>query len=119
MRLRAACILARVRERRGDARIIFLIALGARAAVVLWASSRFPAVEDGHYYDVLARRIASGVGYTWLWPDGAVTYVAHYPVGYPALVAAGYALFGPTAWVAMTINAVLGAAGAYAGHRLI
>lgn len=108
-----------MRERRRDALVIFLIALAARAVVVLWASARFPAVEDGHYYDVLARRIASGVGYTWLWPDGAVTYVAHYPVGYPALVAAGYALFGPTAWVAMAINAVLGAAGAYAAHRLV
>lgn len=108
-----------MRERRRDALVIFSIALAARAVVVLWASARFPAVEDGHYYDVLARRIASGVGYTWLWPDGAVTYVAHYPVGYPALVAAGYALFGPTAWVAMAINAVVGAAGAYAAHRLV
>jgi 4-amino-4-deoxy-L-arabinose transferase-like glycosyltransferase len=108
-----------VRERRRDALVIFLIALAARAVVVLWASGRFPAVEDGHYYDVLARRIASGVGYTWLWPDGAVTYVAHYPVGYPALVAAGYALFGAAARVAMAINAVVGAAGAYAAHRLV
>jgi 4-amino-4-deoxy-L-arabinose transferase-like glycosyltransferase len=87
--------------------------------VVVWGSGRFPPVEDGHYYDVLARRIAEGAGYTWLWPDGAVTYVAHYPVGYPALVAAGYALFGAAAWVAMTINAVLGAASAYAAHRLV
>jgi 4-amino-4-deoxy-L-arabinose transferase-like glycosyltransferase len=117
--LAAACILARVREGRRDALIIFLAALLARAGVVVWASGRFPAVEDGRYYDVLARRVASGAGYTWLWPDGAVTYVAHYPVGYPALVAAGYALFGATAWVAMAINAVLGAAGAYAAHRLV
>jgi 4-amino-4-deoxy-L-arabinose transferase-like glycosyltransferase len=117
--LAAACILARVRERRRDALIIFLAALLARAGVVVWAWGRFPAVEDGRYYDVLARRVASGAGYTWLWPDGAVTYVAHYPVGYPALVAAGYALFGARTPVAMAINAVLGAAGAYAAHRLV
>jgi 4-amino-4-deoxy-L-arabinose transferase-like glycosyltransferase len=86
--------------------------------VVSWAAGRFPAAEDGHYYDVLARRIAAGAGYTWLWPDGAVTYVAHYPVGYPALVAAGYALVGATAWVAMAINAVLGALGAYSAYDL-
>ena len=56
--------------------------------VVAWASGRVSRPsEDGHYYDVLARRLASGDGYTWLWPDGAVTYAAHYPVGYPALLA--------------------------------
>ncbi len=88
-------------------------------AVVAWAFARFPAVEDGHYYDVLARRIAGGQGYTWLWPDGAVTYVAHYPVGYPAIVAAAYALFGATTWIAMTFNAAIGAASAYGAHRLV
>ncbi len=96
-----------------------MIALAARLGVVVWGHGRFPAVEDGHYYDVLARRIASGEGYTWLWPDGAVTYVAHYPVGYPAILAAAYVLFGGAAWVAMTLNATLGAASAYAAHRLV
>ena len=57
------------------------VALAARLAVVAWAWSRFPPVEDGHYYDVLAQRLAQGLGYTWLWPDGAVTYAAHYPGG--------------------------------------
>jgi 4-amino-4-deoxy-L-arabinose transferase-like glycosyltransferase len=108
-----------VRERRGDALKVFVVALIARVGVVIWAAGRFPAAEDGHYYDVLARRIAAGAGYTWLWPDGAVTYVAHYPVGYPALMAAGYALVGATAWVAMAINAVLGAMGAYSAHSLV
>lgn len=107
-----------MRDRREDALAIFLVALAARVAVAVWACTRFPAVEDGHYYDVLARRIASGAGYTWLWPDGAVTYVAHYPVGYPAMLAAGYALFGATAGVALALNAVLGSASAYAAHRL-
>jgi 4-amino-4-deoxy-L-arabinose transferase-like glycosyltransferase len=99
--------------------VILAIALFARLAVVAWARGRFPAVEDGHYYDVLARRLAGGHGYTWAWPDGAVTYAAHYPVGYPAMLALAYALFGASEGVAMTLNALLGAASAYAAHSLI
>jgi hypothetical protein len=106
-------------DRGRDAWIAFGVALVVRLVVVVWAHSRFPAAGDGHYYDILARRLASGLGYTWLWPDGAVTYVAHYPVGYPGLLAAGYALFGASAAVAMTINALLGAASAFAMHRLV
>ncbi len=104
---------------RRDALAAALFGLLVRLAVVLWARGLFPAVEDGHFYDVLAHRIAHGQGYTWLWPDGAVTFVAHYPVGYPALLAAAYALFGGTAGVAMTLNAVLGAGSVYAMHRLV
>jgi 4-amino-4-deoxy-L-arabinose transferase-like glycosyltransferase len=106
-------------HRRRDAAVVFLVALLARAVVVLWARHRFPAAEDGAYYDRLAHRLASGSGYTWLWPDGSVTYAAHYPVGYPGLLAAAYALFGPSLGVAMGLNAVLGAAGAFAIHRLV
>ena len=115
----AACNLTRVRGRGGDALLVVVVALLARVAVVLWARDRFPAAEDGVYYDVLARRIAEGDGYTWLWPDGAVTYVAHYPVGYPALLAGAYALFGVSVRVAMAVNAVFGAATACAAHRLV
>src|SRR5271170_7211324 len=97
---------------------VFAAALAARVAVVLWAAGRFPPAGDGFYYDTLARRLAHGDGYTWLWPDGVVTYVAHYPVGYPAVLAAAYALLGASAGVAMGVNALLGAAGAAAMHRL-
>src|SRR6185295_18682687 len=83
-----------------------------------WAAARFPPSEDGHFYHVVASRIAQGVGYTWLWPDGAVTYAAHYPVGYPAIVALGYALFGPHPVVAMLENAGLGALAVLAVHRV-
>jgi hypothetical protein len=107
------------RARRADAAGVFAVALVARLAVAAWASGRFPPAEDGHYYDVLARRIAEGAGYTWLWPDGAVTFVAHYPVGYPALLAAVYAAFGASAGAAMALNAVIGAAAAGAIHRLV
>ena len=106
-------------DRRRDALVAFGVALLARLAVVAWAHGRFPAVEDGHYYDVLARRLAAGQGYTWQWPEGAVTYAAHYPVGYPALLAVAYAAFGASAGVAMTVNALLGAAAAYGAHRIV
>jgi 4-amino-4-deoxy-L-arabinose transferase-like glycosyltransferase len=104
---------------RSDALLVLAVALLARLTWVAWASTRFPAVEDGHYYDVLARRLAAGQGYTWLWPDGAVTYAAHYPVGYPAMLALAYLAFGATAGVAMIVNAVLGAAAAYGAHRMV
>jgi len=97
----------------------FAVALAARLGIVAWARGRFPAADDGHYYDLLARRLASGAGYTWLWPDGAVTYVAHYPVGYPLLLAAPYALFGASPGVAMAINAVIGASSALAVYSLL
>ncbi len=97
---------------------VFALALAARVAVVAWARGRFPAVGDGAFYDTIARRIAQGDGYTWLWPDGTVTYAAHYPVGYPAYIGLAYALFGTSLVVAMLANALVGAAGAAAVHRL-
>ena len=108
---------ARAAERR-DAGWVFAVALCARLAVVVWARSTFPPAADGQYYHVLATRLARGLGYTWAWPDGAVTAAAHYPVGYPALLAPLYALFAPSPTVAMALGAVLGALGAAAASRL-
>jgi len=79
-----------------------------RVALIAWAASRFLPAEDGKYYQIVAWRIARGLGYTWLWPDGVVAYAAHYPVGYPALIGGLYWLFGPRPWVAMALNALLG-----------
>ncbi len=98
--------------------VVFGVALVVRGMIVAWARGRFPPAGDGYYYDVLAHRLASGLGYTWLWPDGSVTYAAHYPVGFPALLAAGYVVLGTSDTVAMSLAAVLGAAGAYAAYRL-
>jgi hypothetical protein len=95
------------------------VALLVRLAVAVWAAPRFPAAADGLYYDTLARRLAEGHGYTWLWPDGAVTSVAHYPAGYPAILAAVYALFGASPLAAMSVNALFGAAMTFAVHRLV
>jgi 4-amino-4-deoxy-L-arabinose transferase-like glycosyltransferase len=97
---------------------VFAAGLAARVAVVAWAGGRFLPTADGSFYDTIARRIAHGDGYTWLWPDGVVTYAAHYPVGYPTLLAIAYAVFGASAGVAALVNAFVGAAAAAAMHRL-
>jgi 4-amino-4-deoxy-L-arabinose transferase-like glycosyltransferase len=104
---------------RRDALVVAASALVARLAVVAWAAGRFPPAEDGAYYHKVAVRIAEGHGYTWLWPDGVVTYAAHYPVGYPTLVALGYAVFGAKPVVAMLLNALVGTAGAVAVWALV
>jgi hypothetical protein len=113
----AAAASSEDRDRR-DGAIVALTALAARFAVVAWAARRFPAAADGTYYERLAERLAQGSGYTWLWPDGAVTYAAHYPVGYPAALAAVYSIAGTHAAAAMVLNAVVGALGALAVHSL-
>ncbi|HSC87028.1 MAG TPA: hypothetical protein VLC09_07140 [Polyangiaceae bacterium] len=94
------------------------IALLVRGLVVLWAADRVAPSADGAFYHVVAERIARGLGYTWAWPDGAVTFAAHYPVGYPALLGGAYALAGATPAVAMVTNALLGAWGCVVVHRL-
>jgi hypothetical protein len=99
--------------------LVFALALLTRLAFVAWARGRFPPADDGHYYDVLARRLAAGAGYTWAWPDGAVTPAAHYPVGYPALLALAYAASGGSIAAAMVVNALIGAAGACATAALV
>jgi hypothetical protein len=103
---------------RREAWFVFLFALAVRVPLVAFAATRFPPADDGSFYQVVAARIASGQGYTWLWPDGAVTYAAHYPVGYPALVGLLYALLGPHPGVAMAMNALFGAGAAVAAHAL-
>ena len=106
-------------EGRRDWLVVVGIALAARVAVVAWAAGRIPPAADGTYYHLLASRLASGQGYTWLWDDGVVTYAAHYPVGYPALLAAAYGLLGATPVAAMMVNALLGVAGTWAAFDLL
>jgi len=102
-----------------DALGVAVLAFALRAVVVVWAKERFPPADDGIFYHAVAERIAHGAGYTWLWPDGAVTYAAHYPVGYPALLGLVYALFGARPVVGMLAQAVLGAFAAYAAQRAV
>jgi 4-amino-4-deoxy-L-arabinose transferase-like glycosyltransferase len=105
--------------RRRDALLVVATALAVRLAVVAFGAARFPPADDGTFYHVVASRIARGLGYTWLWADGAVTYAAHYPVGYPALVSGGYALFGAHPGVAMVVNALFGTLAAFAVQSLV
>ena len=101
-----------------DALWLGALGLGLRLWAVFWGASRFPPAADGTFYDTVARRIAVGEGYTWLWPDGAVTYAAHYPVGYPALIGALYAVFGASPVVAMLFNAAVGTLAVVASYWL-
>jgi hypothetical protein len=93
---------------RRDVWLLFFGALFVRLAVCVWAWDVVPPTADGSFYHVVAQRIAAGLGYTWLWPDGAVTYAAHYPVGYPTIMGALYALFGPIPGAVMVFNAAIG-----------
>jgi 4-amino-4-deoxy-L-arabinose transferase-like glycosyltransferase len=95
------------------------VALLARLAVVACAGTRFPPAHDGVRYDALAARLATGHGYSWLWPDGSVTVVAHYPVGYPALLSLAYRLAGHSVVAAGVANALLGTLAALAVHRMV
>jgi hypothetical protein len=88
-------------------------------AFVAFAAPRFPPAGDGTFYDVVARRIALGQGYTWLWPDGVVTYAAHYPVGYPAWLGGLYRVFGPHPGLAMLLNLAALLALVWATERLV
>jgi hypothetical protein len=107
-----------IRQARSSALVIASVGLVARLAVVLWAAGTIPVAADGTYYDKLAVRLAEGQGYTWLWPDGVVTPAAHYPVGYPAMLALGYLLFGAKPVVGMVLNAILGSAAGVAAWSL-
>jgi hypothetical protein len=98
--------------------IVAAVALAIRAAIVAWAFGRFPPLADGTFYHLFATRLAQGLGYTVAWPDGVVTYAAHYPVGYPALLSIAYRVLGATPGSAMVVNAAIGTLAAVAAHRV-
>lgn len=98
---------------------LFALALLPRLYVALaWA--REP-VWDGHYYHFGATRIAAGLGYS---DDATIGGVVrwhpwcHYPVGYSALLALVYRVFGAGLHVGPVTNALLGAACAVLAHQL-
>lgn len=97
---------------------LFVVALVVRAVIVAWAAHRFPPAADGVFYERFADRLARGLGYTTAWPDGVVTYAAHYPVGYPLLLSLAYRVLGRSTAVAMGVNALIGAVGSASAHRL-
>jgi 4-amino-4-deoxy-L-arabinose transferase-like glycosyltransferase len=107
-----------VKEERRDTWWLLGLALSLRLAVAAFGASRFPPADDGSFYHQVALRISQGLGYTWAWPDGAVTYAAHYPVGYPGLLGAAYAVLGARPLTAMLVNAVVGSLLVVAVHRI-
>ena len=90
---------------------IFAVALALRLGYAAVAPP--PPISDERHYDVLARSLASGGGYV---EDGVPT--AYWPVGYPALVAAFYSIFGLGYLPIIIFQAVLGAATAVLTWRL-
>ncbi len=98
---------------------LFVLALLPRLFVALsWA--RDP-VWDGQFYDLGARHIAAGLGYSGQLLVGGETLWqpwSHYPVGYPALLAIVYLIVGSGPAVAPAFNALLSAALPVAVYRL-
>jgi 4-amino-4-deoxy-L-arabinose transferase-like glycosyltransferase len=100
------------------------LALVVRLAVVVYALAE--PVWDGHYYDVGARRIAAGFGYSEdlviAGPGGIERIVwdpwAHYPVGYSGFIALFLKVFGGGLAVAPLANALTGGALVAVVHRL-
>jgi hypothetical protein len=100
------------------------IALVARLAVIVYALAE--PVWDGHYYDLGARRLAAGLGYSeelrFAGPGGGEQVVwqawAHYPVGYSGFLAFFFRIFGNSILVPPLANALTGAALAAVAHRL-
>lgn len=89
---------------------LFFVALLPRLFVAI-AWSKEP-VWDGHYYQFGAERIAEGLGYSEdVWSEGQLLWKpwVHYPVGYSALLALFFAVFGKSLLVAPLLNAVAGA----------
>jgi 4-amino-4-deoxy-L-arabinose transferase-like glycosyltransferase len=87
--------------------VVLAIAFGVR---FLWALAMHVDVRgqflfDASVYDLLARRLAAGKGYIGYLGEP----VAFFPPGYPAILAALYAVFGQRLVVAWIANAVFGA----------
>jgi hypothetical protein len=111
-----AGIVRRRAERLGSHPVatVACVAACVQVVVTIWAWGRFPAIADGAFYRTLGDRLADGLGYTWAWPDGVVTPVAHYPVGLPALYAWSRLWLGAPEAGAMVPTAIVGTAAAAA-----
>ena len=95
---------------------IAALALALRVAAVLLVEvdPRARWGFDMSWYDGVARRLLAGWGYVGF--DWAPT--AHWPPGYPLLLAGVYAVFGPSLLAAKLVNAVLATATVVLTHRI-
>ena len=111
--------------------VIFVLALAFRVAWVAYAdpSPRDGRFDDSVWYDSSARHLAEGRGYIYdpsVWrlngapvnPEQKAGPTAYWPIGYPLVLAALYAAFGPTIVAAKALNVVLGAATAVGVYGL-
>ena len=100
------------------------LAFVVRLAVLVYALAE--PCWDGHYYDLGARRIAAGLGYSEdliiAGPGGIERVVwspwAHYPVGYSGFLALFFKVLGGGLAVAPLANALTGGALVAVVHRL-
>ncbi len=110
---------------------IFVLAVGLRAAWIAYAdpSPRDGRFDDSVWYDASARHLVEGRGYIYdpadwrlngaaLAPDQKAGATAYWPIGYPLILAALYAAFGPALLAARALNIVLGAATAVGTYVL-
>jgi hypothetical protein len=98
---------------------LVLLALLVRLVVV--AVLQPEPVWDGRYFDALARHLADGDGYVVAaeGADGGLRPTAHYPIGFPALLAAAYRIFGDRVGVAFALQAMLGASLVAVVHTMV
>jgi hypothetical protein len=93
-----------------------LLAALVRFSLVLLLA-RAP-LDDGTFFLVFAKRLAAGQGYTWAWPDGAVTYAAHYPAGFPLMLSWFLRLRLSSSWALAALTALAGAGTAFGAATL-
>jgi len=89
--------------------------LGIGAALRLWWAFTFDPnpVNDGKWYLARSTEIAAGLGYR---VDGQPT--AYWPVGYPAVLASAWTLFGNELLVMRLLQAALGVLCLFATHQV-
>ena len=109
---------SRSRARR-EAWQLALVALVVRLALVALVQPE--PVWDGRYFDALARHLARGEGYV-IASEGAgdsLRPTAHYPVGFPSLLAITYRAFGDTVGAAFLLQSVIGASLVLLVHAIV
>ena len=89
---------------------IFGTAVLARLAYWVWVTPDWLPVSDADQYVRLARSVASGDGYSLVYPQLALHATAFRPPLYPALLVVPSWLFGDALWPVRLVNLILGSA---------
>ena len=94
--------------------LVLIVAAGLALRLTWTLAAQTAPVSDAAFYDGLAWRLAQGMGYA----TAGGTPTAFLPVGYPAFLAALYAVFGHSWTAAGIANALLGALSVALTYRL-